>query len=483
MALPPPRVSADFVAWESAPGSIDIQADAHAFLNSMHRIASGEIGGHSICCRSILPEDREPVFVMMSKLTIDRLGAHGEGVAQRPDGAIFVPYALAGETIAVDVDGSRGTLVEVLTPSPHRIAPFCRYFSRCGGCAVQTLAADSYGRWKRDLVTSALRWAGLTTEVSDLVDAHGTGRRRAAFHARYVRGRASVGFMQARAHTVVEIDACPVLAPSMDGALPAARAIAEALAASGKPLDILVTATDSGLDVDLKGPGPLGEAETQALVRVALGHDLARVSNHGSIVISQRTPVLAIGKAMVAPPPGVFLQATETAEEMLAAKVCMHVAGARRIADLFSGVGTFALRMAEFATVDAFDLEEAALSALAKAARDKGLHQVAVSPRDLFRRPLGPQEVERYDAVVFDPPRTGAAQQALVLSASPVPRVVAVSCNAQTFARDAAILCAGGYEMTRVEPVDQFRHTPHIEIVAGFRRRTLGPRKNRRLLG
>jgi 23S rRNA (uracil1939-C5)-methyltransferase len=139
--------------------------------------------------------------------------------------------------------------------------------------------------------------------------------------------------------------------------------------------------------------------------------------------------------------------------------------------------------MAEFATVDAFDLDEAALSALAKAARDKGLHRVAVSPRDLFRRPLGPQEIERYDAVVFDPPRTGAAQQALVLSASPVPRVVAVSCNAQTFARDAAILCAGGYEITRVEPVDQFRHTPHIEIVAGFRRRTLGPRRNRRLLG
>jgi 23S rRNA (uracil1939-C5)-methyltransferase len=416
-------------------------------------------------------------------LTIDRLGARGEGVAQSPDGAIFVPYALAGETIAADVDGSRGTLVEVWTPSPHRIAPFCPYFSRCGGCAVQTLAADSYVRWKRDLVTCALRRAGLTTVVSDLVDAHGAGRRRAAFHARYVRGRASVGFTQARAHKIVEIDSCPLLAPSMERALPAARAIAEPLAASDKPLDILVTATASGLDVDLKGHGPLGEAETQALVRVALAHDLARVSNHGSIVISRRKPMLAMGKAMVAPPPGVFLQATETAEEMLAARVCAHVAGARRIADLFSGVGTFALRMAEFAAVDAFDLEDAALSALAKAARGKGLHRVAVSPRDLFRRPLGPPEVEGYEAVIFNPPRAGAESQAIALSASPVPLVVAVSCNAQTFARDAAILCAGGYEITRVEPIDQFRHTPHVEIVAGFRRRTLGPRKNRRLLG
>jgi 23S rRNA (uracil1939-C5)-methyltransferase len=440
----------------------------------MQRIASGEIGGLSTCLRAVSPEDREPVFAMMSRLTIDRLGARGEGVAQSPEGLIFVPYALAGETIVAEVDGSRGGLVEVLTPSPHRIAPFCRYFAHCGGCAVQTLAADSYARWKRDLVTSALRRAGLTNEVSDLADAHGAGRRRAIFHARLAQGRPTTGFMQARTHKVVEIDSCPVLAPSMDEALPAARAIAQALATSGKPLDILVTATASGLDVDLKGHGPLGEAETQTLVRIALAHDLARLSTHGSIVISRRTPMLAMGNAMVAPPPGAFLHATEGGEEALAARVCAHVAGARHIAD------TFALRMAAFATVDAFDLEEAALSALARAARAKGLRPVSVEWRDLFRRPL---ELKRYDAIVFDPPRAGAESQALALGASPVPLVVAVSCNARTFARDAAILCAGGYEMTRVEPVDQFRHTPHVEIVAGFRRRTQGLRKNRRLLG
>jgi 23S rRNA (uracil1939-C5)-methyltransferase len=420
---------------------------------------------------------------MMSRLTVDRLGARGEGVAQGPEGLIYVPYALAGETIAAEVDGSRGTLVEALAPSPSRIAPFCRYFSRCGGCAVQTLAADSYARWKRDLVASALRRAGLAITVADLADAHGAGRRRATFHARYVQGRPTTGFMKARAHDIVEIDSCPLLAASMDGALPAARAIARALAASGTPLDILVTATASGLDVDLKGHGPLGEAEIQTLVRIALAHDLARLSTHGSIVISRRTPMLAMGKAMVVPPPGAFLQATEAGEEALAARVCAHVAGARYIADLFSGVGTFALRMAAFATVDAFDLEEAALSALAKAARVKGLRPVSVARRDLFRRPLGPPELKRYDAIVFDPPRAGAESQALALGASPVPLVVAVSCNARTFARDAAILCAGGYEMTRVEPVDQFRHTPHVEIVAAFLRRVQDRRRNRQLLG
>ena len=349
---------------------------------------------------------------MMSRLTVDRLGARGEGVAQGPDGSIFVPYALAGETILAEVDGSRGKLAEVLTPSPHRIAPFCCYFSRCGGCAVQTLAADSYARWKRDLVASALRRAGLAI-IADLADAHGAGRRRATFHARYVQGRPTTGFMKARAHDIVEIDSCPLLAASMDGALPAARAIARALAASGTPLDILVTATASGLDVDLKGHGPLGEAEIQTLVRIALAHDLARLSTHGSIVISRRTPMLAMGKAMVVPPPGAFLQATEAGEEALAARVCAHVAGARYIADLFSGVGTFALRVAAFATVDAFDLEEAALSALARAARAKGLRPVSVARRDLFRRPLSLLEVDQYDAVVFDPPRAGAESKPL----------------------------------------------------------------------
>ena len=418
-----------------------------------------------------------------TRLTICRLGRRGEGIAQSPAGTVFVPYALAGETVIAEIDGTRGTLVEVVTPSPDRIAPFCTYFSICGGCAVQTLAAPAYARWKRDLVTDALRRAGLAAEVADLVDAHGAGRRRATFHARYPQGRAKTGFTQARSHEIVEILSCPVLAPSMKAALPAARALAQALAASGKPLDILVTATASGLDVDLKGHGLLSEAETKSLVRVALQHDLARLSNHGSVVVSRRVPRLVMGRAVVAPPPGAFLQATEAGEETLAARVCADVSGARHVADLFAGIGTFALRMAEFAKIDAFDLEEAALQALAKAAHVEGLHEVTVTRRDLFARPLRLEELDRYDAIVFDPPRAGAAEQARALAASQVPAVIAVSCNAESFARDAAILCAGGYELLRVEPIDQFRHTPHVEIVASFRRQAQKPRRNRRLLG
>ncbi|WOJ89668.1 RNA methyltransferase [Methylocapsa polymorpha] len=420
---------------------------------------------------------------LSARLHIDRLGQRGEGVARGPDGLVFIPYALPDETIIAEVDGSRGRLVEVLTPSPNRIAPFCRYFSVCGGCAVQTLAAAPYAQWKRGNVVNAIRQARLEIEVAALADAHGEGRRRATFHARYdSRGQAAIGFMQSRAHEIVEIDACPVLAPSMRDAPRAARAIAEALAASAKPLDILVTATASGLDVDVKGHGPLGKNETRKLVGVALGHDLARLSNHGVIVAVQRTPMLAMGKATVAPPPGAFLQATAAGEELLAAKVCAAIAGSGRVADLFAGVGTFSLRMAEFAQIHAFDLEEAALGALAKAALIPGLRPVRVESRDLFRHPLSPQEAAQFDAIVFDPPRAGAEQQARALAASTAPLVVAMSCNAQTFARDAAILCAGGYEIVRVEPIDQFRHSPHVEIIGIFRR-PAETRRGRRLLG
>ena len=240
---------------------------------------------------------------------------------------MFVPYALAQETIVAEVDGSRGTLAEIIEASPHRIAPHCRYFSHCGGCAVQTLAAPNYAQWKRELIAAALRRAGLASEVMDLVDAHGQGRRRATFHTRYKEGKPATGFMQSRAHKIVEIDSCPLLAPSLVNALLIARAIGETLASSQKPLDILVTATASGLDVDVKGHGAFDDQQRLALVRIALELDLARLSNHGEGLLTQRMPLIAIGKAVVAPPPRAFLQATEAGEEVLATRVCAQIVG------------------------------------------------------------------------------------------------------------------------------------------------------------
>lgn len=420
---------------------------------------------------------------MRARLTIGRLGERGEGIAQTPEGLVFVPYALPGETVTADITGSRGVLAEINSPSPDRIAPFCSYFTRCGGCMVQILAPLPYAQWKRGLVEAALRRAGIKARVLELIDAHGEGRRRATFHARLAQGRVMTGFMQARAHEVVEIDACPLLAPAMKGALPAARALAQALARSGKPLDILITATETGLDADIRGHGPLDEIEIRQLVGVALSQDLARLSNHGEVLISPRTPLIAMGKAMVALPPGAFLQATRAGEEALALRVCLYAAGARHVADLFCGLGTFALRIAEEAKVDAFDSDAAALAALEKAAHFAGAHELSARQRDLFGRPLAPHELETYDVIIFDPPRAGAEAQTRALAAASIRRVISVSCNPKTFARDAAILCAGGYDIKDVLPIDQFRHSAHVEVVACFEKPARPRRKQRTLLG
>lgn len=422
-------------------------------------------------------------------LVIERLGQRGEGVAPGP---IYVPDALPGERVLAMVEGDRGVRLDILTPSPDRRPPVCPYFGTCGGCALQSLAETPYAAWKRDLVVTALSMAGVSATVLPLVDAHGEGRRRATFHARAAASPnvladrvPSVGYMRARAHDIVEIAACPILSPGLDGALPAARALALALRATGKPLDILVTASDGGLDIDVRGCGSLDAAATARAIAAAEAHDLARLSNHGEVMIGRRPASLAMGRATVTLPPKAFLQATARGEAALAAAVGEGVGSARRVLDLFAGVGTFSLRLAEAATVHAVDGDATALAALAQAARAaRGvLNPVAVETRDLFRRPIGPAELAAFDAVVFDPPRAGAAAQAAALAASAVPTVVAVSCNPASFARDAATLVAGGYRIDPVLPVDQFRYAAHVELVAVFRRPALKQRRSRSLLG
>jgi 23S rRNA (uracil1939-C5)-methyltransferase len=240
------------------------------------------------------------------------------------------------------------------------------------------------------------------------------------------------------------------------------------LEATGKPLDIAVTGTDGGLDIDVRGSGPLTPAIGLALAPIAERHHLARLTRHGELVVRRAAPTIRIGRASLELPPGTFLQATAEGEAALARHVVSHLAAAKTVADLFCGVGPFALRIAEFARVIAVDGDENAIAALAKAARTPGLRPIDAKSRDLFRRPLAASELRGLDAVVFDPPRQGAQAQAKELAKSAVPLVVAVSCNATTFARDAKILVEGGYQLKVVTPIDQFRYAPHVEIVARF---------------
>jgi 23S rRNA (uracil1939-C5)-methyltransferase len=409
-------------------------------------------------------------------LTISRIGHRGDGIAETPAGPIYVPYTLPGETVTVEAVAGhpdRRHLVHVDKPSHERAQPICKHFGQCGGCAMQHLSLAEYHLWKRSLVVEALAQAGLVAPVDEaIIDAHGQGRRRAVLHAR--RGThdlLEVGFTAPRAHHIVAIDSCPILAPGLDGAIEAAWAIAEIVKVANKPLDIQMTATDSGIDVDLRGSGPLGTKPMAALARAAETHRLVRITRHGELVTQRAQPFLKIGRADVPLPPGAFLQATAQGEAELARLVLDHVGGAKRVADLFCGVGPFALRMAERASVTAADSDEAAIRALTRAAATvSGLKPVQATTRDLYRRPLMPAELNAFDAVVFDPPRQGAEAQARELAKSAVPTVVSVSCDANTFARDAKILVDGGYKLARVAPIDQFRHSFHVEIVGKFER-------------
>jgi 23S rRNA (uracil1939-C5)-methyltransferase len=412
---------------------------------------------------------------MIERLTVTRMGRHGDGIADTSQGPLYVPYAFPGETVAVEAwpgQPDRRHLIRIETPSRERIAPICKYFGTCGGCSLQHWEKAQYRAWKRRILLDTLAQSHLDAAADDLIDAAGQGRRRAAFHARRdAQGVLKVGFSARLAHDLVPIDRCPILAPVLDGAIEAARSVAERIARVRKPLDIQVIATAAGLDIDVRGSGALSANDTAALALIAERHKLARLTRHGEIVAQRAAPVLRIGRAQVVLPAGAFLQATAAAEATLQDLVLTHCAHARAVADLFCGVGPFALRLAEHARVRAFDADAPAVAALQHAAdHAQGLKPIAAQVRDLFRSPLSPEELKTFDAVVLNPPRQGSEAQARALAASGMRVLVMVSCSLVTFARDARILVDGGYELVQVTPVDQFLYSPHLELVAKFQK-------------
>lgn len=347
-------------------------------------------------------------------------------------------------------------------PEPEdRADPFCPYFGVCGGCTLQHFGPAAYTALKTELVESALRNAHVTAKLAPLLEAHGDGRRRATLHA---RGPA-VGYMQARSHELLDISHCPILVPALEQR---AVTLTHPIAATVGDCDVAYTATDTGLDVAIKTERKF---KTERLTLLAQRSGLARMSLNGEVVIESRPPAIRMGKAVVELPIASFLQATAMAEATLAKLVLDGVGSAKSVADLFCGLGPFTLRLAERAKVFAADADKPAILALQKAVRHtQGLKPVTAVTRDLFREAMVPVELNGYDAVVFDPPRAGAEAQARELAKSKVKTVVAVSCEPRTFARDAAILVAGGYRLETVTPVDQFAWSTHVEVVGVFRR-------------
>jgi len=409
----------------------------------------------------------------LAELTIRAIGARGDGITET---GAFVALTLPDERVRARLTEGRGDLAEILIASVDRVAPPCPHFGECGGCALQHWRSEPYLAWKIEQVRSVLAWARIETDVSLAFAAAPGARRRLALHARR-RGREIVlGFKARRSWDVKAIDSCAIADPRIVAALPALRVLAAPFLEHPKSAPILhVTLTQTGLDIDVtgverKGGGLSADARARA-ARAAAAADVARVTLAGELVYQARAPIVRIGPASVALPPGAFLQADPGAEAAMADLVLEAAAGAHRIADLFCGVGTFTFRLAAIAPVLAADAADGAISALKSAiAGAPGLKAIDAQTRDLDRRPILAEEMKKIDVAVFDPPRAGADAQARQLAASKVARVVGVSCNPATFARDARTLIDGGFELRRVAVVDQFLWSPHIELVSVFSR-------------
>lgn len=405
-------------------------------------------------------------------LTIDHIGSKGDGVSRDDERAVHVPFTLPGEVVEVVQRGDKARLVSVTTPSPQRISPICPHFGVCGGCALQHWDESHMLAWKGELVSRALARKGIDIDVGPAIAAWGSGRRRASFHAKHGPKGFEFGFAEAKSHNIVNIVECPVLTPSLQIAIPSLRALAEGLAPKGETIDLAVTETPTGLDVDVRGAGNIDRFERRGLERLgqlAQTAQIGRLTLHGHTAVSRISPRVKMGTAIVAVPAGAFLQATRAGEEALVAKVLDWTKGAKHVADLFAGLGTFALRLKETAQVTAIESDPAAVAAM-KAAADAlaGGKTLTAIARDLYRAPYTPHEMKGIDAIVFDPPRAGAEAQALQIARSKIANVVAISCDPATFARDAAILIEGGYKLADIVAFDQFRFTSHVEIAAHF---------------
>ena len=405
---------------------------------------------------------------MSAILDIKRLGAQGDGIADTEKGPLFVPFTLPGERVNAAVDGKRADPVAILEASPLRVEPACRHFSVCGGCAMQHLEESAYREWKRGLLVDALRSKNIDAEVEPLVVCAPYSRRRAAFTVRRTEGGMLLGFNAALSHRIVDIEECPVLLPSIVEQLGLLRDLAGLVAKTAQPFRMSVTQTASGLDVAVEESGKLEGKARQSAIEFVLHAGIARLSIDGEIIIEPKKPVIMVNDVAVQVPPGAFLQAVDSAENAMVDLATQHVRKAKRVADLFSGVGTFALRLARNSEVHAVENNAPALAALDRGYRfGAGLKKVTIEKRDLFIRPLTYKELDAtYDGVVFDPPRAGAEDQTRQLARSNVPYVAAISCNPLSLARDLALLVQGGYRIKRVVPIDQFLWSPHLETVA-----------------
>lgn len=415
-------------------------------------------------------------------LEIAALGAQGDGVAEHERARVFVPYTVPGDRVRASMGANgRAMPVEWLRLGPQRQAPPCPHFGpgKCGGCALQHVDDPAYAAWKVERARETLARAGFPdAPLQPLARTLAHARRRAEFAAAVTRRGVSLGFHARASHDIVDIGPCPVLVPDLEALVPRLRDFLGAAVSPPASLDILATSAGGGIELVFTGGALPDRGLRERLAGFADTADLARIAWRAAkrctpdTVVHRRPFRTSFGHVVVDLPPGAFLQASVAGEQAIQAAVAAATRGAKRIADLYSGCGSIALALADKPRrVHAIDGDRPMVAALDAAARRAGLGpQVRAETRDLVRRPLIADELAPFDAVIFDPPREGAAAQATSLAASRVPVVAAVSCDPATFARDARLLAEGGYRLISLTPIDQFLWSPHLELVGEFRR-------------
>lgn len=413
---------------------------------------------------------------------VDELGAQGDGLASWAGKTLYIPGVLAGEKVRVKTgrrrgDGVSAELIEVLEPSADRIKPVCPYFGRCGGCQLQHLSAQTYIDWKRERVARVLKQRGFddVTVLDPVLIGLGT-RRRVTFTAEKSGKKVRFGFNARASHDIQEIKTCPLLVKGLEAAIDPLKVLLAGVLEDGVRSRVFATWCENGVDILIEGGKSPDLSAREAIARFVNAGEAVRVAwveekfDPEPIAMAQ-TPMVNISGVLVELPMGGFLQASVEGEQAIADQVLAGSQGAERIADLYCGLGSFTLPLSRQAVVRAVDMIEAPVRALERAAGRADLGgRVVAEVRDLDRQPIEAKVLSKFDAVVFDPPRVGAAEQVGQIAASTVGLVVAVSCNPATFARDARILVDGGYRLIDVLPVDQFTFSPHVELVARFER-------------
>lgn len=402
------------------------------------------------------------------QLKISALGALGDGVTAQN---VFVPFGLPGELVDADVENGRAHDVSWIERSASRLEPLCKHFGDCGGCKTQHMNAQLYTKWKAGLVAQALAKESIDITLEPIIACLPHSRRRAVFSAVVKTDGVDIGFQRAGSNHVVAIEECHILTRNLFNSRPLIAELAKAFLPRGRTASFTVLETQTGFDIAVNTDTKISDNARRAINAMAEKPSLARVAINGEVIVENKRPLLDFSGSIVSPPPGGFVQAVKSIEQAMVELVGTHLAPCKRVADIFSGSGTFALPLARKSSVVAAEADAAALVALDRAWREatgKGLKPIKTEKRDLHHRPFMAKELDlmKTQGVVFDPPRAGAEMQSQQLAKSKVKRIAAVSCNPVTLARDLRILIDGGYKLQSVTPLDQFLWSPHVEAVA-----------------